>query len=184
MILFFDTETTGLVKNWNNRCDPANPKLVQLGMVACEGTRSIFTYGSIVKPYYPPETLTEGAFAAHGISYEMAEKFGSPLQEILDKFTKWSSCADQIVAHNIKFDECVIMNAFGVNDELPNKFCTMLESTPVCKMFGPKGYKWPKLSEAYRILFDEDLVNAHDAMTDVLACKRVYFHLIAECAKT
>lgn len=68
------------------------------------------------------------------------------------------------------------------------KFCTMLVSRPICEIPYPSGrggYKWPKLEEAYRHFFDEELVGAHDAMVDVRACKRIYFELrrLEELAK-
>lgn len=37
--------------------------------------------------------------------------------------------------------------------------------------------KPPKLEECIRHFFNEDLDGAHDAMIDVAACRRVYFHL-------
>jgi DNA polymerase-3 subunit epsilon len=39
--------------------------------------------------------------------------------------------------------------------------------------------KPPKLEECIRHFFNEDLEGAHDAMADVIACRRVYFHLAA-----
>ena len=38
-------------------------------------------------------------------------------------------------------------------------------------------FKAPKLAEACRYFFGEDLVGAHDALVDVRACARLYFHL-------
>jgi len=37
--------------------------------------------------------------------------------------------------------------------------------------------KPPKLEECIRHFFNEELDGAHDAMVDVRACRRVYFHL-------
>ena len=51
-------------------------------------------------------------------------------------------------------------------------------------------WKWPKLEECVRHFFGETLVGAHDALTDVRATARVFYHLVdtgvfdAEPAKT
>lgn len=178
MILFFDAETTGLVKNWVNSFDSANPDLVQLGFTFCDKNgRSLFTSGSIIKPYYDRQ-IEHGAFEAHKISKEMAEEHGKGYGEVLSEFKYWMAKCDLLVAHNIKFDKCVIEKA--MNCLLPKDiktYCTMLESTDICQV--PKksgsGHKWPKLSEAYWYFFEEELKDAHDAMTDVMACKRIFF---------
>ena len=106
-----------------------------------------------------------------------------PLVDVLSAFSEFSKLADVLVAHNIKFDRPVITAELARCGKLNGQFnkqqyCTMLNATGVCKIVGPKGFKWPKLSEAIKFFFGEDLVNAHDALTDVIACKRVYFKLM------
>ena len=56
----------------------------------------------------------------------------------------------------------------------------MMASSFVLKLPGRFGnsYKWPKLSEAYETLVDEEgFEGAHDAMADVRACRAVYYKL-------
>jgi len=54
----------------------------------------------------------------------------------------------------------------------------MAVTTPICKIPGKyNDYKWPKLAEAYRHLFNEEIKDAHDALADVRACARIYFEL-------
>ena len=55
--------------------------------------------------------------------------------------------------------------------------CTMLSSTGILKIKTKQGYKWPKLEECIKFFFDEQLEGAHDALTDVRACIRVYKEL-------
>ena len=58
------------------------------------------------------------------------------------------------------------------------RFCTMKSTTDICRIPSPRGgYKWPKLGEAYKHFFGEELQGAHDAMNDVRAAMRIYFHL-------
>jgi hypothetical protein len=66
-------------------------------------------------------------------------------------------------------------------DELLTKstFCTMEKSTNLVKLPGKYGkYKWPKLVELYKFLFNEELTGAHDALVDILATRRCYYELL------
>jgi DNA polymerase-3 subunit epsilon len=62
----------------------------------------------------------------------------------------------------------------------------MKMATPICKMpptekmmaRGRKDFKSPRLEEAYRIMFGERMDGAHDAMSDVKATARLFFHII------
>ena len=64
-------------------------------------------------------------------------------------------------------------------------FCTMEAAAPIVNLpptermlaAGFNKPKAPKLEEAIRFFFDESLDGAHDAMVDVIACRRIYFHL-------
>ena len=62
-----------------------------------------------------------------------------------------------------------------------NTLCTMKRSTYFCAIPNPRGkfndYKWPKLEELYRKLFNRPLTNAHDALADITASKECYFEL-------
>lgn len=183
MILIFDTETTGLVKDWNNPNSNSNPHLVQLGFTVCnEEGRSLFTYGSIVHPYYEGD-IEPGATKAHGISKQLAQDKGIKLEVVMNIFFMWLVQCDHIVAHNIKFDKIIVEKAFKVSLSDKQDFCTMLESTNICCIPSSRGFKWPKLEEAYDFFFNEKLVGAHDALTDVMACKRIYFDGLKKSTK-
>ena len=99
--------------------------------------------------------------------------------------------ADLLVAHNLDFDRTMIVaelfrmrqweSLLAAKQAFVEKpgFCTMKATTPICKLPGKFGndYKWPKLQEAYKHLFNEEFQGAHDAMADVRACARVYYSL-------
>ena len=61
--------------------------------------------------------------------------------------------------------------------EAKPRLCTMQSATNHCRIPGPYGYKWPKLDELHRKLFNEPLAGAHRALVDVRACARCYFEL-------
>ena len=53
----------------------------------------------------------------------------------------------------------------------------MQSSTDYCRLSGPYGYKWPKLSELHIKLFGEDFDEAHDASVDIEATMNCFFEL-------
>ena len=186
MILFFDTETTGLVKNWNDPSDERNPKLVQLGLALTtnEG-RLVNTFSSIVKPIN--FEIPKEAAAVHGITTDMALRHGTEPDRIKHIFIEYALKAHLIVAHNFKFDSIVMQHCLNGQSGMfigIKSFCTMLESTPICQLPSKRGgFKWPSLKEAYDFFFHEELKDAHDAFTDVMACKRIYFEGLMKLQK-
>lgn len=184
MKLFFDTETTGLV-NWKLPFDQQESRMVQLGMILTDDKfNSIHEVGLIISPdsYKIPDNVS----AIHGITNEVASKYGMYLDCALTMFHALSQYADTYIGHNIKFDKAIIAselnkNSKGYSNRLwvdKPEYCTMLESTSICQLKGPRGFKWPKLSEAYMFFFNEKLVDAHDALTDVRATVRIYKELM------
>ena len=187
-ILFFDTETTGLVKDWDNPGSAYNPRMVQIGLLLCSDSgRVLHTMGTMILPEgfeIPP--VVENI---HGISTEMATKHGLNLNDVLDVFMDLITSADLLVAHNLKFDRCVIEGELIRANKCAcldiKTYCTMLNTTDICMLPSKRnGYKWPKLSEAYQHFFKIPLEDAHDALTDVLACKRIFFEGLHNPART
>lgn len=184
MFLFFDTETTGLPRNWRAPLTDLDnwPRLVQLAwlMYDQEGNK---TDGNnlIVKP--EGFVIPEEASRVHGISTELAMEKGLDLSEALKKFASDVARAKIIVAHNISFDEKIMGAEFlrkNINHGLFDtvRICTKEESTNFCRIPGAYGYKWPTLAELHIKLFDSNFEGAHDALADVEACARCFFELV------
>lgn len=172
--LVFDTETAGL----------NNPRLVQLGAgLYNDHGEEMSAIDTLVQP--DGFTIPPDATAVHGISTETAERFGVPVAVAVVLFTMMVRQADLIVAHNFSFDDRVVhgeLQRMGSREPLwpPYKtFCTMKATEPICQLPGryPGKFKSPKLSEAYRHFFNEELVGAHNAMVDVRGCARIHFKL-------
>ena len=188
MILFFDTETTGFLQPGAPLNHPSQPHIVQLAAQLCDDTGTILAgFSLIVDPGVP---LPERVSAIHGITDERAALYGVKPATALGMFAHLYGRAELLVAHNIKFDMGVMDVAYTRHrpkDELLQKprFCTMEAATPIINMpptdrMRAAGFtkpKPPKLEEAIRHFFDEPLDGAHDAMVDVIACRRVFFHL-------
>ena len=192
MILFFDTETTGFLNERAPVDDPSQPYIVQLAAQLCEDDGApVAGFSLIVDPGISyGVNIPERAAAVHKITNERAVQFGVSSESALGLFTHLYQRADLIVAHNIKFDRGVIEAAISRHYQrvMPLRkplFCTMEAASLVLKLpptermiaAGFDKPKPPKLEECIRHFFNEDLAGAHDAMIDVQACRRVYFHL-------
>lgn len=178
MYLVFDTETTGKA-NFNAPPEhESQPRLVQLGaQLLDEGFVVRAEVNLIVKP--DGFTIPTEAANVHGITTEIATKYGYPEPIVLGQFACLCQYATVLVAHNIQFDGIVKVHPLEI--DLPiTKRCTMHEMTEVCKLPGRMGsYKWPSLAEAYsKATNGGTFEGAHDAMADVRACARVLRYLV------
>ena len=203
MILFFDTETTG-IRDWKN--PKFLPRVVQIGALLTDEEGKTISELNVL--LYPEgfDSVPEAAAAVHGFSFDMISKYGIGRELGLETFFELMDKADTIVAHNIEYDldllniEIDYYREHGENQYVPEawaevlnskqQFCTMLNSRDLMKLplseaqasfFKDKGidqqYKNPRLQEAHIHFMGYDFEGAHDAMADVRACKDVYFKL-------
>lgn len=181
--LVFDTETTGMPRNWNAPISDVNnwPRVVQLAwiLVDSEGNE-IDRKDRIIKPdgYSIPPDVTR----IHGISTDRAIQEGAELPFVLDEFETALNKSDVVVAHNIDFDYKVLGSEFyRLKNRNPmdqyEQICTMKESTDYCAIPNRFGYKWPSLSELHRKIFGRSFEEAHNAVVDVEVCKNCFLEL-------
>ena len=183
MYLFFDTETTGLARNWKAPVtDVANwPRIVQLAWVECDEAGTVLRESEwIIRP--EGYTIPLEASRIHGITMEKAMDAGRPMADALTAFANAAAASIVGVAHNLKFDENVLGAEFirsGRSNPLDKlkRICTMQVSTSYCRIEGRYGYKWPTLEELHRRLFDEAPAAAHSASGDARSCARCFFEL-------
>jgi DNA polymerase III subunit epsilon len=183
MLLFFDTETTGLPKNWKAPVTDLNnwPRLVQIAFLLYDrdGNR-VSERNYIIKP--EGFKIPADVVRIHGITHEKATSEGRDLRSVLEEFREFADRSRYLVAHNINFDEKIVgaelLRSKMANCILAkNKICTMLTTTDFCKIKGPYGYKWPSLPELHFKLFRETFDEAHDAMVDINATARCFWEL-------
>jgi DNA polymerase III epsilon subunit-like protein len=210
--LVFDVETTGLLPQkprYSTAPLPitAYPHIIQLSFVLYDiiKKKSLRSYDSYVKI---GEDVVIGEYVSNltGITPEICSRKGNDIVDVLSAFNKAYAECDVLVAHNIEFDEKMIMieternrtrliktapeclNIFNkVHEELRGieRYCTMRKGITLCnimvesKMPGkPPTAKWPKLSELYATLFNNETVaGMHNSMVDVLACLRCYMKM-------
>lgn len=188
MKLFFDTETTGVPKNYKAPVTDLDnwPRLVQLGYIVYD----VLDGGEYIE-YAAAEHIVkpEGFFISpevsriHGITYEHAMEFGEPLEDVLREFAGHLEWADELIGHNLSYDLNIIgsefIRAFQFNPVVgKSTYDTMLKGMNICKLPGTRGqYKWPKLTELHQTLFHEPLAQTHTALDDIRNTSKCYFEL-------
>ena len=182
MILFIDTESTGIFKFKLPASDPSQPRIVQLGAVLHDDQRHVVAeMNMLVKP--EGWTIPKEASDIHGITTEQCLKYGFKIVTVIKLLMYMCGKAEQIVGHSCDFDRNMVdserIRLGLLEDEkvfmAKPHFCTMKASTDICQIPGPYGNKWPKLQETYKYFFNKEFEGAHDAMADIRACAEVYY---------
>ncbi|MBL4586999.1 MAG: PHP domain-containing protein, partial [Flavobacteriales bacterium] len=186
MYLIYDTETTGLPKNYKAPLTDSDnwPRLVQLAWQLHADDGSLLeAQNFIVRP--DGFDIPYNSEKIHGISTEKALNEGLPLEEVLDFFSEVLSRTQVIAGHNIEFDNSIMgaeylrLSDTNPITEFPS-VDTKNESTHYCAIPGGRGgkFKWPKLTELHVKLFNEAFDEAHNAAADVAATARCFFVLV------
>lgn len=209
--LVFDVETTGLLPRMQKNGPPISiseyPHILQLSFAVYDISqkKTIKQYDSYVKiaeDVVIPEEVTK----LTGITREIVNEKGHPIQEVLESFYEMYVFCHGLVAHNMEFDEKMILVELERNREAIMKvapycfhtfnetfeqvhgierFCTMKRGTDLCNIMVPSKLpngkprkKWPRLSELYQYLFPgENVEGFHNSMVDVLACLRCFMKM-------
>ena len=187
MFLIFDTETTGLPKNWKAPIsDTSNwPRCVQIAWQLHDKYGQLIENKSyIIKPDgfdipYESENI-------HGISTALALAEGHELIKVLESFNSSILKSKFVVGHNINFDLNVIgCEFYRLNFESKIDSVDLLDTcseqtAELCKLTGGRGgkFKLPTLTELHEFLFDEKFKDAHNASADVEATSRCLLELI------
>jgi DNA polymerase III subunit alpha len=186
MFLIFDTETTGLPKNYKAPLTDFDnwPRMVQIAWQLHSETGDLIEAKSyIIRP--EGFSIPYAAEKVHGISTEKAIAEGRELNWVLDEFNNCLQKTRFLAGHNIQFDISILGAEFlrkRINTnflELPS-IDTMEESTQYCALPGGKGgkYKWPNLAELHQKIFGKGFDEAHNAAADVAATARCFLELI------
>lgn len=183
--LFFDTETTGLPKNYKAPASDLEnwPRIIQIAWAYFEDENLISSEKHLIKPD-GWEIPKEKFWFENGFSQETSMKEGVELAEVVNKFMNLYNESDYIIAHNYDFDEKILdaelIRLSIEKQNNPDPICTMKSSTDFCEIpnqYGYNSFKWPKLQELHEKLFNSRFDSAHDALADVKACARCFFEL-------
>lgn len=211
-VLVFDVETTGLLPQKprdSTQQIPLSeyPHIIQLSFAVYDlnNNRLVRTYDSYVKIDAAIE-ISEHVSKLTGITGDICNNSGNSITDVLKEFYVAYMESNAIVAHNMDFDEKMILIEFERYKEqmmklvpdytaLFNKtqeqmngverYCTMRKGITLCNIMveskipgKPARAKWPKLAELYAKLFDGETVDGmHNSMVDVMACLRCYLKM-------
>jgi DNA polymerase III epsilon subunit-like protein len=181
MLLFFDTETDGLPRNWHGApSDTANwPRILSIAWQCYDDDGKLIEESKLYLKHANYKINPEShAAKINGITQEIVDEVGvAPVFAIL-QFDGLKINADKIIAHNLSFDSNVYVSE-TYRQSIPKDINTFKEKG-VCTMLHQKAIKgkWPKLIELHKHLFGEGFEGAHDALDDVRACARCYFELV------
>ena len=187
MYIIFDTETTGLPKNWNAPyTDTDNwPRCIQIAWQLHDDKGNLIeAQDFLIKP--DGFDIPFDAERIHGISTLLAEEQGIPLKEALNAFNEALKKSKFVVGQNVGFDINVMGCEFireGIETPMHDMpiLDTCTEKTAnLCKIPGGRGgkFKLPTLTELHEFLFNEPFAEAHNATADVEATTRCFLELI------
>lgn len=165
----FDLETTGLLKP-KGADIMHQPHITEFyGMQVDNSGKIRRDFHSYVKPPIPIPSHIERLI---GITNEMVRDAPAFI-EVFQDITRVFFCSHTVVAHNLTFDEGVLINELKrIGKEYhfpypPIKFCTVEQSMHI------KGHRL-KNSELYELATGKEIVGAHEAKNDVLATYESY----------
>jgi len=187
MYLIFDTETTGLPKNWAAPISDTDnwPRCVQIAWQLHDEMGTLIEHEDYL---INPEgfNVPYDAERIHGISTELAIQQGIQLKEMLDKFNSALSKTKYIVGQNVGFDVNILGCEFyrmRIDSPLTKMpvldTCTEVTAALLKLTGGRNGkFKLPTLTELHFYLFNQPFTEAHNATADVEATTRCFFELI------
>lgn len=192
-LLVFDCETSGLPERFAKINQLSKwPYIVQLSFLIYDDQEN-----KIIKKRNNYIKLNEDikinkiSESIHKISKYKLDQEGIDIKDILNDLNSLLLECDLIIGHNLNFDknmfivECErnkIKNSFDIikkNNNI-NEYCTMKNSINLCKLenpYYPDSYKFPKLSELYFHLFNENPENLHNSWFDVLITFKCFYKI-------
>ena len=187
MYLIFDTETTGLPRDYNAPITDVDnwPRCVQIAWQLHDELGNCIEHKDyIIKPN--GFSIPFQSEQIHGISTELAHAKGEDLEIVLVAFKAVLDKAKFVVGQNIVFDINVMGCEFH-RHKLESKLTqlpvldTCTETTAeLCQLLGGRGgkFKLPTLTELHQHLFGVPFNEAHNATADVEATTRCFFELL------
>lgn len=181
VLLFIDTETSGLPKKWNRPYTETDnwPYAVQVSWLIYT------TEGQLLQQrnfYIKNKDITISASAQqiHHITYEFLNENGKDRKEVLqllaEDLTKYYPL---VIGHFVELDIHVLGAEFyraGMDNpllQLPT-FCTMLATKHLVQN---PARKYLRLCDLYQFLFSTTLEHGHNALIDAKATANCFFEL-------
>ena len=187
MYLIFDTETTGLPKNWKAPISDTDnwPRCVQIAWQLHDSMGQLLEHDAFL---VQPEgyNIPYDAEQIHGISTDLAFEQGILLKQVLEKFNTALGKSTFVVGQNVGFDINIMgCEFFRLGMENPLATLPVLDTctevtAQICQIEGGRGgkFKLPTLTELHQHLFGVGFGEAHNATADVEATTRCFLELL------
>ena len=203
-VVFFDTETTGLMprdKSVALSDTKQYPHVVQFSCIVYdfEHHEASLISDDIIR-VSDGVVIPQESIQFHGITDVISREKGKPIREILDRFVSIMDQVDLVIAHNMEFDLRItlvelmrIMDNDGLSSvereqysAVINKvintnkyYCSMKESIEICKIkavsrMGKEYNKFPTLSELHKHYFGFVPSGLHNSLNDVVIGLRCF----------
>src|SRR5690554_4570625 len=187
MYIIFDTETTGLPRDFNAPVTDVDnwPRCIQIAWQLHDEMGNLVEHEDyLVKP--DGFDIPYDAEQIHGISTLLANEKGVEISFVLERFKEALQKAKFVVGQNVGFDVKIMgaeLYRAGVDASLATMpvLDTCTETTAnLLKIPGGRGgrYKLPTLTELHGFLFGVPFNEAHNATADVEATTRCFLELI------
>lgn len=181
-MLFIDTETSGLPKNWEKPYSARDnwPHALQISWL-------VYTQnGELVKQedYYISDNdfkISPAAQKIHGLTQEFLVANGLPRQQVMAFLTAdLMQYQPMVIGHFLELDYHITGVEYyrtGLQNPVPSlpAFCTMQATTHMVR--NPQ-FKYLRLGQLYEELFHTTLENQHNALTDARATADCFFELL------
>ncbi|HFS67168.1 MAG TPA: DNA polymerase III subunit alpha, partial [Flavobacteriia bacterium] len=187
MYLIFDTETTGLPQKWKAPITDTDnwPRCVQIAWQLHDRFGKLIEHQDFL---IQPEdyNIPYDAEQIHGISTELAQEKGKPLNEVLTLFNEALKKSKFVVGQNLGFDLNIMgceFYRYGIASpllEIPVLDTCTEKTAELCEIPGGRygKFKLPTLTELHQHLFGEPFAEAHNATADVEATTRCFLELL------
>jgi DNA polymerase-3 subunit alpha len=205
IVLVFDTETNGLPKNQKAMPNILNcydwPNIVQFSYLLYDTeVNAIILKRDYIIRVPKDVVISAESTKFHGITNEISEERGIPIEGVLNMFYEHFKSAQMIVAHNVEFDkkfiiaeifklserrmDVIYLLGMATNIACSKKYyCTMQEGVNLCKIKAytkvdkKEYFKYPTLTELCKHLFGYEPKNMHNAMNDVIVCFQCFYKM-------
>lgn len=168
-ICILDTETTGLPDTTKGQWDFSKVNMLELAYIIVDLEMNIIKERNfmIKGKFKVPEIITE----LTGITKEMTNQKGRPLEVVAKEFYKDIRDCEFVVAHNIRFDYGMLKKELKTQKRyMLDEFCSKIQmcSRAIFAKEIPKPLiKNHKLQTIYNHLHTEPFVQTHRALDDV-----------------
>ena len=143
-ILVFDTETSGLPLESNTSITETDkwPYILQLSFIVYDDSENkiIQLQNNYIKQNI---NISKESTNIHGITRKLLDEKGIDINDAMNVFDIALKNSDIVVGHNISFDKRMYMveairryrrQYFTINGIKKNEYCTMKNSTKICKI--------------------------------------------------